>query len=195
MKFERVQERDMRFFCNAEGEPFASPGEDAFPDEDGILRDERIPKPLRDIYNNAWSDDYGLLCYVAVVEGEPCLLLNWEFFKPIEGKYPLGEGDDGAQYLSLMEYRMLLYFVQRLLHSSAPELEGVTVILPEDCENPFCQWEMSICIPAEKATNREYPKKVCEAVLREHSEWIKSLREDVLETLHFMDLDGREGTV
>lgn len=105
--FKIIREDDVVYFCNAVGEVFCWDfhTKDGKPDlslenpysSAGLVTvdidSERIPEALRRAYEAAWSAGYGFPCYIALVDGVPCLLLIAEF-----GDLP----DDGKRSTELM---------------------------------------------------------------------------------------------
>lgn len=161
--FKIIREDDVVYFCNAVGEVFCWDfhTKDGKPDlslenpysSAGLVTvdidSERIPEALRRAYEAAWSAGYGFPCYIALVDGVPCLLLIAEF-----GDLP----DDGKRSTELREESVA--FARRLeqdLRESKEVVRTVDVLFPEDVRSPFCQWEVTIAVPVEagKVTVKE----------------------------------------
>lgn len=161
--FKIIREDDVVYFCNAVGEVFCWDfhTKDGKPDlslenpysSAGLVTvdidSERIPEALRRAYEAAWSEGYGFPCYIALVDGVPCLLLIAEF-----GDLP----DDGKRSTELREESVA--FARRLeqdLRKSKEVVRTVDVLFPEDVRSPFCQWEVIIAVPVEagKVTVKE----------------------------------------
>lgn len=147
MRIRKISEKSITYFCNAAGDCFIwneDKTETTFVDLDASsnLTDERIPAPLRAVFNAAWNEGYGYPCYIMTVDGKPYLALIAEFGDTTYS------GADSEYYRAEALKEDVLAAAKTLDKFLTNGTRGIKIFFPEDTSTPFCQWEVVVALDA-----------------------------------------------
>lgn len=132
---ELIKNENIEYLCNECGEPNCDDGH--FDAEGNLLPSENYPKALCDAFNSIWAEgEYGYALYMCRICGAYYIVNCAEF----------GELDD-EQYRS-KEMRDAIISHAKLLEQFG-RLHGSKIFFVDDCDSPFCQWELLVATPVE----------------------------------------------
>lgn len=129
---ELIKNCDIEYLCNSCGDLSCS---DGHYDNDGkLLPSENYPQEFCDAFNSVWEEDrYGYSLYMCRIKGTYYIVTIAEF----------GDLKDGYR-----SDKMRSAIINRAYSlEKYGRLHGSKVFFVDDCDDPYCQWELLVATP------------------------------------------------